>query len=308
MQTILGSGGSIGIELARALPEYTRSIRLVSRNPKAVNATDELFPADLLDAAAVDRAVAGSEIVYRTAGFAYSAKVWSATWPKVMENVILAARRHGSSVVFFDNMYMYAPEEVPHMTEASRVAPVSRKGKVRAEIAAMLMDAAGRGEVKALIARSADFYGPGIGNSVMGISVVDRLRAGKKANWFHSTRHHHSFTFTPDAGKATAILGNDPRAYGQVWHLPTAADPPTGAGWVEAIAGELGAPARVQVAGKGLVRIMGAFVPVMREFSELMYQWDRDYIFDSSRFEKTYGFAPTPYSEGIKAVANALPR
>ncbi|MCB0684622.1 MAG: hypothetical protein KDC32_27455, partial [Saprospiraceae bacterium] len=31
MQTILGAGGAIGIELAKALPQYTDRIRLVSR-------------------------------------------------------------------------------------------------------------------------------------------------------------------------------------------------------------------------------------------------------------------------------------
>ena len=34
MQTILGSTGVIGNELAKALPQYTNKIRLVSRNPK----------------------------------------------------------------------------------------------------------------------------------------------------------------------------------------------------------------------------------------------------------------------------------
>ena len=46
-QTILGAGGSIGIELAKALKKYTSDIKLVSRNPEKVNATDSLFPANL---------------------------------------------------------------------------------------------------------------------------------------------------------------------------------------------------------------------------------------------------------------------
>ena len=49
MQTILGSGGSIGVPLAKELSNFTDRIRLVSRNPKKVNDTDELFPADLSD-------------------------------------------------------------------------------------------------------------------------------------------------------------------------------------------------------------------------------------------------------------------
>ena len=37
--TILGSTGTIGRELAKALTQYTGDIRLVSRNPKRVKST-----------------------------------------------------------------------------------------------------------------------------------------------------------------------------------------------------------------------------------------------------------------------------
>ncbi len=46
LQTILGANGTIGVPLAKELSAYTDRIRLVSRNPKKVNATDEIFPAD----------------------------------------------------------------------------------------------------------------------------------------------------------------------------------------------------------------------------------------------------------------------
>ena len=72
MQTILGSGGSIGGELARNLKEYTSDIRLVSRNPQKVNESDELMAVDLLDASNINEAVKGSTIVYVTIGFKYN--------------------------------------------------------------------------------------------------------------------------------------------------------------------------------------------------------------------------------------------
>ena len=60
-QTILGAGGAIGIELAKALPTYTSDIRLVGRNPKKINSTDELFKADLSNRDEVLKAVEGSD-------------------------------------------------------------------------------------------------------------------------------------------------------------------------------------------------------------------------------------------------------
>lgn len=90
MQTILGSGGIIAAELAKSLTEFTTDIRLVSRHPKKVNATDEILSADLLNAEEVNRSVLGSTVVYMTTGFPYSAKNWQKTWPKFMQNVIKA--------------------------------------------------------------------------------------------------------------------------------------------------------------------------------------------------------------------------
>ena len=59
MQTILGSGGAIGTELAKVLPSYTKNVRLVSRNPKPVTGKEELTSADLMSAGQVDQAVKG---------------------------------------------------------------------------------------------------------------------------------------------------------------------------------------------------------------------------------------------------------
>ncbi|PSR14668.1 MAG: NAD-dependent dehydratase [Bacteroidetes bacterium] len=306
MQTILGAGGAIGIELAKALPAYTTQIRLVSRHPKRVNATDELLAADLTLPAEVDRAVQGSSVVYVTVGFPYAAKIWEATWPPFMKAVIAACSKYNSKLVFFDNIYMYDPAYLNGMTEATPSNPPSRKGRVRAEMAKMVLDAVQAGQLTALIARSADFYGPHIDQtSMLNEMVFKPLSKGKKANWMGFVHYLHSFTYTPDAGKATAILGNTEAAYNQVWHLPTAPDPPTGKGWIEAIAAALGAEPGYLVASRSMVRLIGLFVPVMREMPEMMYQYDRDYVFNSDKFEQRFNFIPTPYAEGIQAVVRA---
>ena len=123
-QTILGAGGAIGTALAAELTAHTDELRLVGRSPEKVNSTDELLAADLLDAAATDRAVAGSAVVYLVAGLPYKASQWEQQWPRLMQNVLQSCQRHGARLVFFDNIYMYAPEEMPHLTEAARTGPV----------------------------------------------------------------------------------------------------------------------------------------------------------------------------------------
>ena len=51
-----------------------------------------------------------------------------------------------------------------------------------------------------------------------------------------------------------------------------------------------------------MIKAMGIFNPLMRELGEMLYQYDRDYIFDSTKFEKAYDFTPTPYPEGARRV------
>jgi nucleoside-diphosphate-sugar epimerase len=305
MQVILGSGGAIGIDLARELKKFDNKIRLASRNPKKVNTDDELFRCDLTLPGDVDKAVSGADVAYLTAGLPYKIKVWQKQWPLIMQNVISACKKHKTKLVFFDNIYMYNPEKLNPMTEETEVRPSSKKGKVRAEIAQMILDETAAGNIKALIARAADFYGPGINNSVLNEMTFKNFKAGKKANWFSSLDKKHNFTYTPDAAKATALLGNTGEAYGQVWHLPTA-EAYTGKQWIEMIATEMGVQPKVQVAPKFLVSVMGLFNSIMKEFVEMLYQYDRDYVFDSSKFETKFKMKPTPVKEAIKEVAKTF--
>ena len=304
MQTILGAGGDIGKELAKNLNGYSDKIRLASRTPERINPSDELFPCDLTDAQEVMNAVQGSSIVYLTAGLKYSTRVWQRTWPSLMKNVIEACKKQDAKLVFFDNVYLYDVTGIPHMTEETPVNPPSKKGKVRAQLVKMIEDEIKSGNLTALIARSADFYGPHNKNSVLTQTVFDNFKKGKKANWLGSVNFKHSYTYTPDAAKATAILGNTPDAYNQTWHLPTAPNPMTGIEWINAIAAEMNVAPKYMAAGKTTVRIMGLFIPVMKELVEMLYQYDRDYIFDSSKFEKRFNFQPTPYLEGIKTIVD----
>ena len=299
MQTILGASGIIGTELAKNLVNYTDKVRLVSRNPKKVNITDEIFQADLLNANQTREAVAGSEVAYLTAGLKYDIKVWETQWPVVMQNAIEACKIHNTKLVFFDNVYMYGKVN-GWMTEETEVNPVSRKGEVRAKIARMILDEVKKGELKALIARSADFYGPNTKTSFINFMIIDNLKKGKKAQLLISDEFKHSLTYTPDAGKGTAILGNTESAYNQIWHLPTDRNVLTMRNFVELAAEELGKEPASTRLPKTMLRLIGMLNGVVKEVVEMLYQYDSDYLFSSEKFEKAFNFKPTVYAEGIK--------
>ena len=304
MQTILGSGGSIGIELAKVLKNYTGTIRLVSRNPKKINDSDELFPADLSDAEMVDKAIEGSDIVYLTIGFDYNIRTWRKKWPQMMRNTIDSCIKHNAKLVFFDNIYMYDKNFLNHMTEETPVNPSSKKGLVRTEISGMLLNEVQNGRITALIARSADFIGPK--NSALIELVYKNLIKGKKANWFVDPGKIHNFTFVPDAAQATAILGNTPDAFNQVWHLPSISSRLTGVQWIGLFAKELKVEPRYSVLPVWLMEVIGLFVPVMGELKEMLYQYESDYFFDSSKFEKRFNFKAVSAAEAVRLIVLEL--
>lgn len=305
MQTILGSTGIIGTELAKALTKYTEKIRLVSRNPKKVNPTDELFTADLLSADQVLKAVEGSEVVYLTAGLQYKINIWQTQWPIIMQNVIDACKTHKAKLIFFDNVYAYGLVK-GWMKEDTLVNPTSKKGEVRAQIAQMIMGEVEKGHLDAIIARAADFYGPNTPLSFATVTVLENFKKGKKAQWFLDANKKHSMTYTPDAGKATAILGNTNSAYNQIWHLPTDKNVLTGKEFIEVAAKAFGVRPNYMVLKKWMIQMVGIFVPVIKESIEMLYQNEYDYLFDSTKFENAFNFNPTSYQDGIIETVKSM--
>lgn len=301
-QTILGAGGDIGTLLAKELKKFTNQIRLVARQPKQVNGDDELVAADLLDAEAVSRAVEGSEIVYLTVGLKYDARIWQAQWPVIIQNVIAACLRHHSKLVFFDNVYMYDKSEIPNMHEDSALNPPSKKGAARLEVVEQIKEAMTNHNLQALIARSADFYGPGSKNGIFNLLVLDAVKKGKKANWQGDPHRIHSFTYTPDAAKATAILGNTDSAYNQVWHLPTSTERLSGRALIDLANGIKNQKSGYRVLTPTLLTIGGLFDRTIKEVIEMNYQYDQDYFFHSEKFCKEFKFTPTRYEDGIREV------
>lgn len=304
MVTILGAGGAIGNELVRELSARNERIRLVGRTPKPVPGGAETVPTDLSNQKDTIEAVAGSKVAFLLAGLKYDFKVWRELWPRIMRNSMEAAKRAGAKLVFFDNVYMYGKVEGA-MTEQTPFRPCSKKGEVRAEIATMLLNEMKAGSVTALIARSADFYGPIARSGLPNVLIFDKFAKGARALWVANDSVKHSFTFTPDAARSLVMLSEAENAWGQTWHVPTAPDPPTASRFIEMVASEFRTHPRYRVLRRPVLKLTGCFDKTIREVYEMLYQYEHDYIFDSTKFTKAFGCQPTSYAEGIHRTAEA---
>ncbi len=304
MQTILGATGQIAVELARELARnYTTELRLVSRNPRKVNETDEIVVANLLDATQTAAAVHGSDVVYFTAGLPPDTGVWEAQFPTMLRNALDASRTTGAKFVYFDNTYMY-PQDDRLLKEDAPFEPNGRKGKVRAEMAAMVLDEMAKGDIPVLIGRAPEFYGPGKTQSFTNALVIDRLKLGEKPRVPVRDDTLRTLIWTPDASRALAVLGNAPDAYGQTWHLPCDNDRLTYKQFVVLAAEVFGRAPEYGVISSFAMKMAGLFKKDVRELSELLPRYKQDNVFDSSKFMQRFpDFSVTTYREGLCQIA-----
>jgi len=306
MQTILGSGGVVADAIAKELTKFTTDIRLVSRNPKKVNSTDNLFAADLTNLEQTRKAVEGSEICYLAIGFPYSAKIWAEKWPITIKNVVIVCIEQNVKLVFFDNVYALDSNAIPNITEESPMNPESKKGKTRELVDKIVLENMEQGKIQAIIARAPNVYGPVEKNSFLMGLVYDYLKKNQTAKWVINADVKHTMGYLKDLAYGTVLLGNTPDTYNQIWNLPVDPNPLTGREWVKLYAEAMGKKNKVQILPAWLLRVLSLFIPVMGELYEMRYQYDRDYIFDSSKFNKRFNYTATPNEIAVKQLVEIL--
>src|SRR5579872_3107097 len=219
LQVVLGATGGVGQALVQALAVQGAQVRAVNRSGRAqVAASVEVMGADLTSRESTRAACQGASVVYHCAGVPYDQ--WATSLPVMLDNVIAAVSATGTTLVYSDNTYMYAPTSRP-LTEDSRQAPVTRKGKLRKQLAETILAAHAQGQIRATIGRAPDFYGPGVRTSAVGEQFFTAAVAGRRVPWLGKLDVPHALVFVEDFARGLIALGTHEQALGQVWHMPT---------------------------------------------------------------------------------------
>ncbi len=302
--TILGAGGSIGNALAHELLKNGEDVRLVSRSGFAMAGAGSV-KADLTSYQETLKSVQNSDIVYLCAGLPYDTRIWSELWPVIMQNSINACKSATAKFVFFDNVYMYGKVE-GIMTENTPYNPCSRKGEVRASVAMLLENEIKEKNINAIIARSADIYGPyATKTSLPYVLAINNLINGKRARWLVDDHKLHSFSYTIDCAKGMIMLSGCADCYNQTWHLPTS-NPIDGETFIHIIASDLGVDPDYILLNKWLIRMAGIFDKTASETYEVLYQNELNYNFDSTKFNDFFKYSPKSYYNGIRETIDFL--
>jgi nucleoside-diphosphate-sugar epimerase len=298
IHVVLGASGGTGNALTRELAVRGHRVRAVNRAGNAdVPEGVERVAADVTKAAELRRALEGASVVYHCAQPDYTR--WAQDFPPMNRAILEATAEAGARLVVADNLYMYGSSDGA-LGEDAPVRPNSKKGRVRAAMAEELLRAHRAGALRVTIGRASDYIGPRAPDSAIGERLFGAALKGGKVPWLGSLDQPHSVSYTPDMGRAIAILGERDEADGRVWHLP-AAEPVTGRRFVELLSEAVGRPLEPTVTSAGMVRVAGLFVPMIREIGDVMYQWTEPFITDHSRFDDAFGpFEVTPLEEALR--------
>jgi nucleoside-diphosphate-sugar epimerase len=299
LSVIFGTG-PLAQAVMRALLKRGKTVRMVNRSgqrPADVPASVEIAAGDAYKSEFTRSVTAGAEAVYQCAQPAYHE--WVTRFPPLQAAILEGAAGSGAKLIAGENLYLYGDTHGQPLHEDLPYAATTRKGKVRGEMAAALLEAHRQGKVRVAIARGADFYGPGVLSSALGERTLIPLLSGKPAEATGSLDQPHAYTYVSDFGEAMAILGERDAALGQAWHVPNA-PALTQRELLTRFFQQAGLPPKFTVMGKFMLTLGGLLIPAAREMVEMTYEFDQPFLVDSSKFTKAFGGIATPQETAIR--------
>lgn len=298
---ILGTG-PVALSVMGELLKKGKAVRMVNTSgnanvPKGV----QVIKANLYSSFEVGDVTKGAKVVYQCAAPRYHE--WTENFQKLQDNIIEGTACNGAKLIVAENLYMYG--EVDHkITEDLPYRATAKKGVIRAKLAEQLIKVNSDGKLRTASARGSDFFGPNVNRgSAMGGDVFKAISKGKKVTFIGSLDQLHSYTFIEDFGKSLVILGENDKALGEAWHVPNAPAITTRAFIIEAF-NQAGNTPKMSSMGLLTLKIGGIFIPVAKEMIEMLYEFDKPFIVESSKFIKAFGDHSTPIKESISKTLN----
>jgi len=298
---ILGTG-QLGLAIMDELVAQGLPVRMVNRRgraPEPLPSSVELLAGDVTNPQDVARLCAGARVVFLCAQPAYNE--WPEKFPPIIRGVIKGLSGTGVKLVFGDNLYMYGPTNGQPLHEGLPYAATGRKGRTRAQMANTLLEAHRQGRFEVVIGRASDFYGPRVTGSSVGDLLFAAALAGKTVNMIGNLDLPHTYSYIGDFAQALITLSQHESASGRAWHVPSDQTLTTRQ-FIDLVAQEVGQPLKTRSIGKVGVTLVGLFQPIVREFKEMLYEFEEPYVVDHNQFAQAFGVKVTPHAQAIQAT------
>jgi len=298
MHVVVGASGGTGSALVTELLRRKLPVRAVNRGGRAnLPAGVEVVAGDATDPRRMREICADAEAVYNCVNPPFAQ--WRTAFPDAQRSLISAAGAAGAVLVFADDTWMYGRVDRP-MTEDLPSRPASNLGVLRAWLAEMVLAAHHRGDARVVIGRAGELYGPGV-ESLLGRNLFGQAIGGRRVFWPGNPDLPITPTYIDDFARGLATLALEPAAWGEVWHVPSG-EPTTGREFAAMLWDQPGTQLRLSRITPRLAGAVGLVSDVVRRGAELLYQFEQDFIVDSTKFNTKFGDSATPYEEGIAAT------
>ncbi len=298
---IFGGTGSIGYAFAQEALKHNEQVTLLVRNKQKAQKLFKQAPnLELVEGDATDAALLkelGAEATHIFHGINYPYHQWEGNMERVTANVIEAAAQNKATILFPGNIYNYGL--VQTITETTPELPCTRKGAIRVKLEQMLRKAAEQTRCGVLILRLPDFWGPNVLNE--GIAPIFRgALAGKAMPWLIRNDIPHQLVYTPDAARVFyELVKHRPEEPFSLYNYAGEVVPSIKA-WQADIARAAGTKPKYKLYNKGLFKLMGIFMPAMKEIHEMAYLWGNTILLNDDKLRKELpGLTSTPMPQAI---------
>ncbi|MHA2503283.1 MAG: NAD-dependent epimerase/dehydratase family protein [Candidatus Kariarchaeaceae archaeon] len=301
---VLGVTGGLGAAVARELVKQNTEVIGINRSgeahPLMVPSEVDVRAIDIYNREALLPLLQGADIVYHCLNLPYAK--WKSELLELTDYIISVVEEADVPMVISDNLYMYGEdlneprhEALPHNSQIV-------KGQIRSNVAKRYQEAHDEGRIRMIMVRGPSYYGAGsLDTSHYGDRIFSKVLQGKRALFVGDPDVEHTTIHVGDFARAMIILGADEEAYGQAWHAPC--PPPMRKSEFSNLAYTLAGkrPIPPLSAGKYVLSLLGIFNKDIAEVKEMLYEFERPYYVDHSKFMARYpDFRITPIEEGIK--------
>jgi nucleoside-diphosphate-sugar epimerase len=296
LHVVVGASGGTGSALVRELTTRGRRVRAVNRSGRVTAPPGvEVLAGDATDLERMREVCRGAGVVYNAVNVPFQR--WRESFPAAVDGVLAGARAAGARMVFVDDTWMYGRVSGP-MTEDLPYRPVSNKGVLRAWLAERVLAAHASGQVRTVIGRAPELYGPAV-ESVLGRNVFGPALTRGPALWVGDLDQPLGPMFIDDFAFGLAVLGEREAALGKAWHVPTSV-PTTARAFLAEVSAQAHRPVKTLRLGATAAHALGLVWPVAREGAEMLYQFRQPHTLDATAYRSAFGPGKvTTYQEGI---------
>ncbi len=300
--TILGINGRIGQEVAKAFVASKWRVIGMGRGNRANLKGVEFVEGDVSFPEQTRVAIADADVVVNALNLPYD------KWDKgraeaQLAKVLEALKGSNKTLMFPGNIYNYGAKQ-HRLKPDTPQNPHRDKGEIRQRMEKQLRIASEQG-LQVVIIRLHDFFAPGAFQTSYDLMIMQRIKSGI-LQYGGDLQIGHGWAYLPDVGRAFVKIADVRGELPPFKNFHYAGHFATGHQTIAAIQSALPTLAKVKPVPWGLLKMIGIFVPILREVINMQYLWDQPHRLEDNELDVLLGADfKTPYGEAVAATVRS---